>query len=460
MDTVNQFSNLQTLKEISMGSDEMMVALINMLSSSIKTYYKKTKTTLKEIDFAINNINNNKEKLDLIEHTLKNFLLEAKDIFLHLKTNRNQGKIKNNESDKYNHNIRVGTKSKFPSKSTKCKLEITTKFKNSNEIYSLFYSIILETLNNNNCPAVFDDYTFDNFNKPKPTKEIVQDSNLKKVEGGFSFGDFNKFTDEVKKISVTSASYKNDDISVLKSSNYNFTQASGEQNTPCSIKEEISNVKAYDIIANTEVIESPTRAKNITQQSFINPLDYRIIGTFFNTYIVIQSEERLFIIDQHAGHERVLYDTFMEQFEKNKLINQPLLIPYSFTVNEIEKDLIENNKIIFKNFGFEVEEFGYLTYKITSIPSVLEHIKLDEFVLDILKDTNKISSNSNQIKDFFAKCACKAAVKGGQKLSDNEIKFLLNKIIENKTTLLCPHGRPICIKLSKQDIEKMFKRIV
>ena len=83
MDTVNQFSNLQTLKEISMGSDEMMVALINMLSSSIKTYYKKTKTTLKEIDFAINNINNNKEKLDLIEHTLKNFLLEAKDIFLH-----------------------------------------------------------------------------------------------------------------------------------------------------------------------------------------------------------------------------------------------------------------------------------------------------------------------------------------------------------------------------------------
>ena len=152
MDTVNQFSNLQTLKEISMGSDEMMVALINMLSSSIKTYYKKTKTTLKEIDFAINNINNNKEKLDLIEHTLKNFLLEAKDIFLHLKTNRNQGKIKNNESDKYNHNIKVGNKSKFPSKSTKCKLEITTKFKNSNEknILSISNNSVCSSIHTNN----------------------------------------------------------------------------------------------------------------------------------------------------------------------------------------------------------------------------------------------------------------------------------------------------------------------
>ena len=176
MDTVNQFSNLQTLKEISIGSDEMMVALINMLSSSIKTYYKKTKTTLKEIDFGINNINNNKEKLDLIEHTLKNFLLEAKDIFLHLKTNRNQGKIKNNESDKSNHNIKVGNKTKFPSKSTKCKLEITTKFKNYNEknILSLSNNSICSSIHTNNSNNI-------NKNKFLHKSNSTKSSNCKSV---------------------------------------------------------------------------------------------------------------------------------------------------------------------------------------------------------------------------------------------------------------------------------------
>ena len=78
----------------------------------------------------------------------------------------------------------------------------------------------------------------------------------------------------------------------------------------------------------------------------------------------------------------------------------------------------------------------------------------------MLKDSTKISNNNKEIKDYFAKCACKAAVKAGKKLSEMEIKFLLDEIIKNKTTLLCPHGRPICLKFTKTDIEKMFKRIV
>lgn len=335
------------------------------------------------------------------------------------------------------------------------KMEV--KFKNTNEIYNLFYSVVLETLNNNNCPAVFDDYNFTKNDVMTPNKEIAPDTTLQKVEGGFSFSDFNKFNDEVKNISVVSASYVKDDISTLKSSNYELGETT-LNNKPFT-NEELAKININDIVTGYDkhAYLSNTKSK---QQSFINPLDYKLIGTLFNTYIVVESDGCVFIIDQHAGHERVLYDTFINQFEENKVINQQLLVPYSFSVNEIEKDLIESNKKVFKNLGFEVEEFGYLTYKIVSIPSVLDGINLEEFVLDILKDTNKVSNNSNQIKDYFAKCACKAAVKGGQRLSDNEITFLLNKIIENKTTLLCPHGRPICIKLSKQDIEKMFKRIV
>lgn len=337
------------------------------------------------------------------------------------------------------------------------KMEV--KFKNSGDIYSLFYSVILETLNENNCPIAFGgtDKSVESFFETKSINK-APDQTLNKVEGGFSFGNFEKFANEIKTFNVDFSKKENPS---LKSS---YIEVSNDFTKQPLIKDEdLEKISISDILENKRINNfetNPISQEELKQESFINQNDYKIIGSFFNTYIVIESNNSLYILDEHAGHERVLFDKFIEQFEKNKLISQELLVPYAFSVNEIEKELIDNNLDIFKQMGFEIEEFGYLNYRIVSIPSVLEKISLQDFIFDMLKNTNKISSNNQEIRNYFAKCACRAAVKAGKKLSEMEINCLLNEIFKNNTTLLCPHGRPICLKLTKTEIEKMFKRIV
>ena len=137
---------------------------------------------------------------------------------------------------------------------------------------------------------MFDDYNFEKKTLSSPKEEVIQDSNLKKVEGGFSFSDFNKFSDEVKNISVTSASYKNDDMSTLKSSSFNLTESLPKK-APFT-DEELAQIKISDIVTGYEktLIPSTTKIKT-TQQSFINPLDYRLIGTFLILILLLKAME-------------------------------------------------------------------------------------------------------------------------------------------------------------------------
>ena len=166
----------------------------------------------------------------------------------------------------------------------------------------------------------------------------------------------------------------------------------------------------------------------------------------------------MFLIDQHAGHERLLYDKFKTAYESGEVMKQDLLVPYIFDASIEECMLIDREISTIRDMGFDLDKFGNNTYKISSVPLILEKINLEDFVGDILKNLNKISSNNEVVKDFFATKACKAAVKGGQELSNNEVDSLLNQIVDNKTTLLCPHGRHVCVKIEKSQIEKMFKR--
>lgn len=335
------------------------------------------------------------------------------------------------------------------------KMEV--KFKNSNQIYGVFHSTILEALNNNNCPVSYENLITNDFKTTEIIKTDIENKgveNFKKVEGGFSFGALNSIEDRLSKITVSGPRYKiEEDESKLNNSFYNLND----------VKEEIvGNKEMAKSLFENEIsfISNPDTESVLKQEKFELDIVYKLVGTIFNTYIVVESDENIFILDQHAGHERVLYDKFVEEFNNKKVVSQQLLVPFTFSVNELEDELIKNNINVFFELGFSIENFGFKTYKITSIPAVLDEINLEEFIFDCLKNTFKISNENETIKNHFATCACKAAVKGGQKLSEFEIKTLLNLIIKNKTTLLCPHGRPICIKLSKYDIEKMFKRIV
>ncbi len=218
----------------------------------------------------------------------------------------------------------------------------------------------------------------------------------------------------------------------------------------------LSKVQQLDKVETTPVVEQK-------QEEFLstsNISNHKIIGSIFKTYILVEKQDNLYFIDQHAAHERLIFDDFYAKSQLNKSASQDLLVPYSFKVNSLENTLIEDNLASFKDLGFEIEEFGSLTYRINAVPVDLYNLNLQDFVQDCLKNLNKVSKNNDTIKHFLATSACRAAVKAGQELNSLEIDKLIDMFNNTNTTLLCPHGRPICVKISKTDIDKWFKRIV
>lgn len=187
----------------------------------------------------------------------------------------------------------------------------------------------------------------------------------------------------------------------------------------------------------------------------------KIIGVAFNTYIIVEEQDTLYLIDQHAAHERQLFDKFMEQVNSEDVQVQDLLVPFMLYVNEYESEFIENNIELFNSYGFSIENFGKNCYRVISIPLLLNEINLTDYFDEIFSNLSGFVKKPQEvIRNNFATMACKSAIKAGKVLSEKEINILLDKLKENKNVLLCPHGRPIVITLDKKQLEKMFKRIV
>ena len=188
----------------------------------------------------------------------------------------------------------------------------------------------------------------------------------------------------------------------------------------------------------------------------------KVIGKLFNTYIMVEFDGAMYLIDQHAAHERVLYEKFKREVDENKLIVQPLMFPYILNVNAIEYNLIEEIIENIKALGFDIEDFGDKTYKVSSIPMLLYGMNLADFFAGFLTDLQAGSQlkQSDLIKDKLMQHSCKSAIKGGNDLSKQEIENLFTLMNEEKIPLFCPHGRPIAVRVTKTEIEKWFKRIV
>ena len=366
------------------------------------------------------------------------------------------------------------------------KMEI--KFRESKKIYDLVYSAVLQTLSESNTPLFYSDGTnatgdfmggsgsnsFAISGQAKIDDEAkTPEVPLQEVKGGFSFGDMQKFADELSVINVHIPRHTmagaDSSMKVLCSADYEHYGEIRRQKEEQEKEELTQKTEQQDAKENSESEFEKTpfvagdlwKSDNKPSQVEMNTgLNYKLVGRLFNTYVLIEIGDNFIMIDQHAGHERVLFDKFTKMFEEKKMIAQPLIVPYVFEVNEEEKTLVEDNLDVFSSLGFEVESFGNKTYKISSIPALLDGINLEEFVQESLQDLTKVSPTNEQIKNHFATCACKAAVKGGQNLSDGEIEILLEQISKEGRILQCPHGRPVCIKFSKYEIEKMFKRIV
>ena len=190
---------------------------------------------------------------------------------------------------------------------------------------------------------------------------------------------------------------------------------------------------------------------------------YKVVGKLFNTFLFVEHEESAILIDQHAAHERVIYDRLQNYYGKKDRALQPLLIPYILELNYQEKNFIEQNLQQFLDLGFDIEEFGDKAYKISAVPLLLGgNFDCKTFFDDILRQYGKEVKVKESLKfnEYLMQRACKAAIKAGNDMSESEICYLVDAVIENKTELFCPHGRPIAIKIDRKDVEKWFKRVL
>ena len=186
----------------------------------------------------------------------------------------------------------------------------------------------------------------------------------------------------------------------------------------------------------------------------------RLIGTAFNTYILVEYEDHLLMIDQHAVHERLMFDRLMKEYDSHAMA-QELLIPLVVPATQREQSLLEDNRELLEKIGLTVEPFGESEIAVRSIPMVLGQPQAADFVRDIL---DQLQSERGVVtmekrRSAILQIACKKAVKGGDALSEDELRHLVSKMVDDKVTPTCPHGRPLVVALSHQELDKRFKRI-
>lgn len=211
---------------------------------------------------------------------------------------------------------------------------------------------------------------------------------------------------------------------------------------------------------NKKIMKDAVRDGNL-KQSRIDTSSFRFCGKLFNTYLIYESETDAYIIDQHAAHERLIFDKLKKRVEERTIAQQPLLVPYILEVNVIENVFVGDQLENIRALGFDIEPFGSNSYKVSAIPTDLGGIDLKQFFDDIIGDMNSYKGIklNDILKDKLATSACKAAVKGGMDLTEQETQALLN-MMDGNMGIKCPHGRPVVVKLTKYELEKMFKRIV
>ena len=202
-------------------------------------------------------------------------------------------------------------------------------------------------------------------------------------------------------------------------------------------------------------------ARRKNEQQMIEYESFKYKGNLFNTYLLYEVRDTVYIIDQHAAHERLIYDRLREKIAARKIDRQILLEPYLFGANAQEREFIESNFRLIRSLGFDLKPFGTSAYKVDEVPVDLQHINIEEFFNEILADLKNLSEIKLEeiLKDKIAMTACKHAVKAGMELTEDETNKLF-EMLNGNMWLKCPHGRPICVSLEKKDLEKMFKRIV
>ena len=193
-----------------------------------------------------------------------------------------------------------------------------------------------------------------------------------------------------------------------------------------------------------------------------NVKEHRIIGQVFQTYWLVEFQDKLFMIDQHAAHEKVLYEKTMASLKEKEFSSQMLQPPIILTLNLREEEVLKNNMSVFEKLGFEIEHFGGKEYSVYAIPANLYGIAQKELLLEMIDDlvAEDGKHNPDILLEKVASMSCKAAVKGRMKLSVKEAEELIDQLLTLENPYHCPHGRPTIVSMTRYEMEKKFKRII
>ena len=217
--------------------------------------------------------------------------------------------------------------------------------------------------------------------------------------------------------------------------------------------EENKKINAVDIIKNNVSV--------FEQVEELKKPQYKFIGIVFKTYIILEIDNEMYILDQHAAHERILYEKVKKNYysDANK-DSQLLLLPDVITLTHKEMDIAKDNLKMFEQAGFILEEFGNNTIKLMGVPTICIDLDTKELFLETLDEINTVARTAKQEKEekFIATVACKAAVKANMALTNEEVSSLMDKLLSLPNPFTCPHGRPTAIKMTKYDIERKFAR--
>ena len=189
--------------------------------------------------------------------------------------------------------------------------------------------------------------------------------------------------------------------------------------------------------------------------------DYKFIGIAFSTYIIVEMNSELYIIDQHAAHERIMYEKIKANYySDDKKDSQLMLLPDIINLSHKDMQIAKDNMDIFKKAGFELEEFGENTIKLTGVPTVCIDLDTKELFIETLDEINTVARTAKQEieEKFIATVACKAAVKANMALTREEVDNLMKQLLVLPNPFTCPHGRPTAIRMTKNDIERKFSR--
>lgn len=304
--------------------------------------------------------------------------------------------------------------------------KLQVRFKEEDQIYKVLYHAIKD--------AILSKDFLGNTEKIKNDETYIQNE-LNFVTDHTQFG----------------AEYKKDSKANNVTSDWNLQNFSGNESEEATKETELNDKEKQKNYYETRKSRNlQPESKSLVERDEKRKIDYKYIGIIFRTYIVVEIGKDLFLIDQHAAHERVLYERIKQNYKQNLQNNvQMMLMPEIVDLSHKEMEFVKENIELFKNTGFDIEFFGENSVKINGVPNIEYKVNKNRVFLDTLDEM--ITNERGQTKDieerFIATVACKAAVKAHMDLSRAEVDNLINDLLSLKNPYTCPHGRPTAIKI-------------